>query len=120
MKDPVPQFKYITEELKKLDLAYVHYAQRRTSGGVADAEFSDEGVTELGPLIEAWGTEIPFIVTGGYNAEKAEWTINNVAKAHTLCWSLFLSQLTISLLRASEVTTQRTIMQLFYHGDQLI
>lgn len=87
MKDPLPQFKYITEELKKLDLAYLHLVQSRSSGGAADAVYTDEGANELLPLTEALGTEIPFILAGGYTAEKAGWSINNIAKGDNILFS---------------------------------
>lgn len=84
MKDPLPQFKYITNELRKLDLAYLHLVQSRLPGGAADAVYSDEGATELLPVIEAWGNELPVILAGGYTAERAEWSINNIAKADNI------------------------------------
>ncbi len=41
MQEPIPQFSYIVEELKKLKLAYLHLVESRTSGKSAvDAEYA--------------------------------------------------------------------------------
>ncbi|KAK4570263.1 hypothetical protein LTR86_002343 [Recurvomyces mirabilis] len=71
MKEPIPQFSHIIKELKKLDLAYLHLVESRTSGKSAvDAEYAivtghnDE-------LAEIWGTEAPLILAGGFDAEKS-------------------------------------------------
>ena len=32
MKDPIPQFLYITQKLKELDLAYLHLVESREFG----------------------------------------------------------------------------------------
>ncbi|KAK5108362.1 hypothetical protein LTR62_008392 [Meristemomyces frigidus] len=71
MQDPIPQFSHIIRELKKLNLAYLHLVESRTSGKSAvDAEYA----TVTGhndELAEIWGTEAPLILAGGFDAEKS-------------------------------------------------
>ncbi|CZT16351.1 related to NADH:flavin oxidoreductase/12-oxophytodienoate reductase [Ramularia collo-cygni] len=81
MEDPLPQFTYIVNELKKLDLAYLHLIESRESGSAADGVYKAVGTNELIPLIETWGTETPIILAGGFTPEKAEWAVNEVATA---------------------------------------
>lgn len=81
MKDPVPQFMYITKELKKLDLAYLHLIESRESGSAADGVYRNSGTKELIPFIEAWGKDTPIILAGGFTPEKADWAVNEVATA---------------------------------------
>lgn len=90
MKDPVPQFKYIVDELRKLDLAYLHLIESRVSGSAADGVYrsAEEGGTkENDPFIKAWGMELPIILAGGFTPEKArkvvgeQYTGDNVAIA---------------------------------------
>lgn len=85
MADPLPQFTYVIEELKKLQLAYLHLVESRTSGKSAvDAEYA----TVTGhndKLAEHWGTESPLLLAGGFDAEKAKKAVNEVYTAENVC-----------------------------------
>ncbi|EME41543.1 hypothetical protein DOTSEDRAFT_73828 [Dothistroma septosporum NZE10] len=79
MKEPVPQFNYIIEELKKLDLAYLHLIESRLSGSAADGVYNDEqGTVELDPFIKTWGPKEPLILAGGYTPDKAKKVVGEI------------------------------------------
>ena len=67
----------MVERLKKLDLAFIHLVESRTSGKSAvDAEYA----TVTGnndKLAEVWGTDAPIILAGGFDAEKSIEAVNN-------------------------------------------
>lgn len=88
MDDPVPQFRYIVQELRKLDLAYLHLIESRVSGSAADGVYRDEsGTQENDPFIRDWGVDTPIILAGGFTPAKAakvvgeQYTEDNVAIA---------------------------------------
>ncbi|KAK5732293.1 hypothetical protein LTR17_010607 [Elasticomyces elasticus] len=85
MQDPIPQFTYVVEELKKLKLAYLHVVESRTSGKSAvDAEYAT--VTGRNDkLAEIWGTDAPLLLAGGFDAEKAKKAVNEVYTAENVC-----------------------------------
>ena len=66
MIDPVPQFSYYAEELKKLKLAYLHIVVSRISGN-ANLEATDS----IDFLIDVWGKTSPVFVAGGFAADSA-------------------------------------------------
>lgn len=71
MKDPVPQFSYIAQELRKLDLAYLSMIEGRKDGSARpDAEYEDL-TKENDPYIQIWGKESPIMLAGGFDQEKA-------------------------------------------------
>ncbi|KAI9375073.1 hypothetical protein BJX61DRAFT_495514 [Aspergillus egyptiacus] len=63
MADPVPQFRYVIERLKEMGLAYLHLVESRVINNVDTVK-----VEGLEPFLEAWGSEAPVILAGGYNA----------------------------------------------------
>jgi NADPH2 dehydrogenase len=68
MADPIPQFTYLIKELSALDIAYIHLIESRVVGDtVVETSQSDSSI----PFLDAWGTERPAIVAGGYSAESA-------------------------------------------------
>ncbi|KAL5048104.1 hypothetical protein BDW71DRAFT_206045 [Aspergillus fruticulosus] len=67
MADPVPQFRYLAEKLKELNLAYLHVIESRVINNV-DCE-KTEGVEFL---LDIWGRTSPVLVAGGYNPANAE------------------------------------------------
>jgi NADPH2 dehydrogenase len=70
MFDPVPGFTYLISELKKLKLAYLHLIEPRVSGDI-DIKTVD---SNLG-FLEAWGTEKPVLVAGGFSPDDAKCAI---------------------------------------------
>ncbi|KAL4861035.1 hypothetical protein BDV12DRAFT_208450 [Aspergillus spectabilis] len=66
MADPVPQFTYLVEPLKQLNLAYLHVIESRVINNV-DTE-KTEG---LEFLLDIWGKTSPVLVAGGYNPTNA-------------------------------------------------
>ena len=70
--DPLAQFLYITRELKKLDLAYLHLVESRTSSAHEDVSRENE------PFVKAWGTESPILLAGGFTPKNANRTLTEV------------------------------------------
>jgi NADPH2 dehydrogenase len=66
MKDPVPQFSYYAEELKKLKLAYLHVVESRITGN-ANIDATDK----IDFLIDIWGKTSPVFVAGGFKQDSA-------------------------------------------------
>ncbi|CAG7936641.1 unnamed protein product [Penicillium olsonii] len=66
MEDPVPQFTYVIEHLKNLDLAYLHLIEARVCGNV-DSEDRDK----IDPFVRAWGDSKPVILAGGFTPDSA-------------------------------------------------
>ena len=69
MADPVPQFTHLAENLRSLNLAYLHLIEPRVSGitdrdaGAADA---------LDFIVDVWKEASPIVFAGGYTTDKAE------------------------------------------------
>ncbi|KAF2089859.1 FMN-linked oxidoreductase [Saccharata proteae CBS 121410] len=71
MENPIPQFTYMVENLKALDLAYLHLVESRVSGN-ADIESSDR----LDFALQAWGKEKAVWIAGGLKPESAKKTVD--------------------------------------------
>ncbi|KAL2070908.1 hypothetical protein VTL71DRAFT_13934 [Oculimacula yallundae] len=67
MKDPVPQFTYLAQELKKLKLAYIHLVESRISGN-ADVEPTES----VNFLVDLWDNQSPVLLAGGFRADSAK------------------------------------------------
>ncbi|KAK5119321.1 Chanoclavine-I aldehyde reductase fgaOx3 [Meristemomyces frigidus] len=66
MEEPIPQFSYLLQELKKLKLAYVHLVESRISGN-ADVETTEK----IDPFIDIWAGTSPILVAGGFKPDSA-------------------------------------------------
>jgi len=60
------EFSYITQELKKLNLAYLHLVECRADGSPGDVEAKD-----LKFVINIWGNTSPVFLAGGFSPESA-------------------------------------------------
>jgi NADPH2 dehydrogenase len=70
MKDPVPQFTHVIKELKALGIAFLDLIEPRVAGtGPVDGIYAEQGNLDF--AVEAWGTEKPVLIAGGFTAEKA-------------------------------------------------
>ncbi|KAF7900433.1 uncharacterized protein EAF01_007735 [Botrytis porri] len=67
MADPVPQFSYIAQELKKLSLAYLHVVESRITGD-ADCEVTEK----VDFLIDIWNNISPVLLAGGFKPDSAK------------------------------------------------
>ncbi|RAL07051.1 N-ethylmaleimide reductase [Aspergillus homomorphus CBS 101889] len=67
MTDPVPQFAYFVEQLRQLNLAYLHLIESRVINNV-DCEQGESNKF----LLDIWGKTSPVRVAGGYTLENAE------------------------------------------------
>jgi NADPH2 dehydrogenase len=76
MEDPVPQFTHLIKGLSELGLAYVHIVESRVAGNLdVDNEES------LAFALEAWGSERPVLLAGGFKPETARKTADETWKA---------------------------------------
>ncbi|XHG03891.1 Chanoclavine-I aldehyde reductase fgaOx3 [Aspergillus wentii] len=66
MKDPVPQFAYLAQQLSKFSLSYVHLVESRISGN-ADIEATDQ----LDFFLDAYNRASPIIFAGGFKPDSA-------------------------------------------------
>ncbi|KAJ5113847.1 hypothetical protein N7456_002381 [Penicillium angulare] len=66
MQEPIPQFSYLLEELKRLSLAYLHVIESRVVNNV-DCE-KKEGIEFA---LNIWGKTSPVLVAGGYTPENS-------------------------------------------------
>ena len=67
MENPIPQFSYLVENLKKLKLSYLHLVESRISGS-ADVETTDK----IDFAVDIWGTTSPVLVAGGFKPDSAK------------------------------------------------
>ncbi|KAI1451419.1 NADH:flavin oxidoreductase/NADH oxidase family protein [Annulohypoxylon moriforme] len=76
MEDPVPQFTYVINGLKKLKLAYLHVVQSYVEDNDADLESSKQ----ITFAVEAWGNTSPVLIAGGFRAESGKRVVDNIFK----------------------------------------
>ena len=67
----VPQFVHLIRELTSLKLAYLHLIEGRVHGH-QDVETEDT----IDFALEAWGSERPVVLAGGYTPERAFRTVD--------------------------------------------
>ena len=60
------QFSYFTQELKKLNLAYIHLVTARTDGAPEDMD-----PEKMKFMLDTWGKTSPVFLAGGFNPEMA-------------------------------------------------
>lgn len=75
MQDPMPQFTHLTQELKKLNIAYLHLVESRISGN-ADIEATEK----IDPLIDVWGKTSPVLIAGGFKPDSAKKAVDEEYK----------------------------------------
>jgi NADPH2 dehydrogenase len=80
MKEPLPQFKYLVQGLKELDLAFLHLVEARITGN--DDNPSSERITSL---VEQWtdGGKTAF-VAGGYKADNVNEVVDEMYKGRNV------------------------------------
>ena len=75
MKEPIPQFSYLLEKLKDLNLSYVHLVESRISGN-ADVEATEK----VDPLLDLWGKTSPILLAGGFRPASAKRAVDEEYK----------------------------------------
>ncbi|KAJ8063429.1 hypothetical protein OCU04_008648 [Sclerotinia nivalis] len=75
MADPIPQFSYIVQELKKLNLAYLHVIEARVTGSV-----DIEATEKVDFMIDIWDGTSPVLLAGGFTAESAKKAVDEEYK----------------------------------------
>lgn len=83
MADPVPQFSYIINELKSLDIAYMHLVESRIgTGSAATAEY--EATTGKNDVFLKLWKHAPMLLAGGFTPEKSKVAVNETYKDNPL------------------------------------
>jgi NADPH2 dehydrogenase len=67
MENPLPQFSYFTEQLKKLNLAYIHVIETREIHPDPEAR----GSSSVDFILNIWGNTSPVLLAGGFKPETA-------------------------------------------------
>ncbi|KIM99384.1 hypothetical protein OIDMADRAFT_127017 [Oidiodendron maius Zn] len=76
MKNPEPQFAFLTEQLKKLKLAYIHIIESRVVD--PDPENRDAGNVDF--LLNIWKNTSPVLLASGYTPDGAYKTVDEKYK----------------------------------------
>jgi NADPH2 dehydrogenase len=76
MADPIPQFSYYVQELKKFKLAYLHIVEPGINGN-ASVEAVDQK-TDF--LVDIWANQSPVLLAGGFKAPGAYSTVDEKYK----------------------------------------
>ncbi|RKF63006.1 Chanoclavine-I aldehyde reductase easA [Erysiphe neolycopersici] len=71
VKEPKPQFLYLAQELKKLNIAYLHVVCSRVNG-VIDQEETEK----LDFLIDIWADKNPILIAGGFTTASAKQAVD--------------------------------------------
>ncbi|RFU75054.1 aldolase-type tim barrel [Trichoderma arundinaceum] len=66
--DPTPQYVYLVEQLKPLQLAYIHFVESREKGN------------DLTPIIKAYDNTSPVIVAGGFEVDSSKKAVDEEYK----------------------------------------
>jgi NADPH2 dehydrogenase len=96
MQNPIPQFTHLINQLKPLNLAYLHLVESRVEGSAdkpahptlakdetwnrSSSRHAREAVDSLGFAVEAWGSTSPILLAGGFNANDAKETVDREFK----------------------------------------
>ncbi|KAI2470459.1 NADH:flavin oxidoreductase/NADH oxidase family protein [Annulohypoxylon bovei var. microspora] len=74
--DPVPQFTYLINGLKKLKLAYLHVVQSYVEESDADVESS----RQIAFALDAWDNTSPVVIAGGFRPESGRRVVDSTFK----------------------------------------
>ncbi|CAN9167839.1 unnamed protein product [Alternaria alternata] len=81
MDEPEPTFKYLTEELKKLGLAYLHLIEARITGN-DDSECGGQKTVRW--MVELWDNASPVMLAGGFLPDSAKQTVDEAYKDYDI------------------------------------
>jgi len=82
MEDPIPQFTHVIKGLKELNIAYLHLVESRLSGGSVDGIYDATGKLDF--ALEAWNSDKPVLLAGGFTSEKAKGVANGHYKQYNV------------------------------------
>lgn len=122
MEQPVPQFLHITQRLKELGIGYLHFVESRIGGtNAADAIYQDFAGDENDVFIEAWGTDAPILLAGGFTPAKAEYTVNKAHADKQVCVAFgryFISNPDLPFRIAMNLPLDPWDRSTFYSGEE--
>lgn len=76
MADPKPTFTYLVQELKKLNIAFLHLVSPRISGNTEKEVVTDS----IDYLVDIWDNQSPVLIAGGFTAESAKKAVDEEFK----------------------------------------
>ncbi|KAF6822237.1 nadh:flavin oxidoreductase nadh oxidase family protein [Colletotrichum musicola] len=79
MNDPDPTFRYLTEQLKPLGLAYLHLIEARISG---NDDTDTGGQRTVRWLVDLWDNASPVLIAGGLDARSAAAAVDDTYKKY--------------------------------------
>lgn len=77
MDEPEPTFDYLLQNLKPLNLAYLHLIEARIKGN-DDSDCG--GQKSVDWMVKAWNNATPILLNGGFNAETAKEAVDSKYK----------------------------------------
>ncbi|KAH7028927.1 uncharacterized protein B0I36DRAFT_244839 [Microdochium trichocladiopsis] len=77
MDDPIPDFTYLVQQLRTLDLGFLDLVEARIRGN-EDADCG--GDNDVSFAVHAWGREAPVMIGGGFNGESAQKAVDETYK----------------------------------------
>ena len=77
MDDPDPTFSYLLDQLKPMNLAYLHLVEARISGN-DDADCGGQRTVRW--MVEQWGNATPVLIAGGFTAQSARTAVDETYK----------------------------------------
>lgn len=77
MDDPVPQFVHLVQQLRAMDIGYLHIIESRVTNS-----FDVERTEGIEPFLEAWGKEKPVLVAGGFTSSNAMDAVDREYRDH--------------------------------------
>lgn len=81
MDDPFPTFEYVVEQLKPLNLAYLHLIEARITGN-DDSECG--GDSNCGFLVKIWDNQSPVLLAGGFRPDLAQKAVDDTYKDYDI------------------------------------
>ncbi|MCJ1354251.1 MAG: Chanoclavine-I aldehyde reductase fgaOx3 [Icmadophila ericetorum] len=79
MEDPHPQFSYLINGLKQLNLSYLHLVESRISGNA-----NVESTYKLNPFLDLWSGTSPVLVAGGFKPDSAKRAVEEEYADHEI------------------------------------
>jgi NADPH2 dehydrogenase len=79
MDEPEPTFRYVTEKLKGMGLAFLHVIEARITGN-DDSDCG--GQKNVRWMVEQWGNVSPVMLAGGFLPETAKQTVDETFKGY--------------------------------------
>lgn len=112
------QFSYFTQELKKLNLAYIHLVGARTDGNPEDMN-----PEKMKFILDIWGKMSPVFLAGGFTPEMAHKIVDEELKDHEVAVAFgryFTSNPDLVFRIQEEIPLAPYERSIFFTNDQVV